>query len=340
MNTATSFLAVSTFVVGAIFAVACAAAEDSDTATPPYAYGGSASGSGGIGEFPSGGATSGGSGGSIAIDAGNDALVDAESCVPPDFLMVVDRTLSMHRKPDGQAAENTPAGKAQSKWYLALGAVQWLADHADDSIRFGLELFPRDPGVGCVTLEQRILGQKATNPLCEAGEVLVPPQLGAAGQIDAAVDPETTKLCYSTPVGAALGTARDTLLAIHEPEREQYALLVTDGQDSCDDELMLQSAHALAATGVRLLVVGFDALAGTGVSKHNLNHLACAGRTAQGFPGTCVDDGAGNFTAQNPDGPVLYYVAQTGALLDQVLSGVAEDVCCNCGEIPVRTPPA
>jgi len=77
-------------------------------------------------------------------------------------------------------------------------------------------------------------------------------------------------------------------------------------------------------------VIGFDATAGTGVSKTTLNNLACAGRTAIGFPAPCTDDGAGNFTATNPDGEVLYLLAESGAALSQALSSIAGDVCCGC----------
>jgi hypothetical protein len=77
-------------------------------------------------------------------------------------------------------------------------------------------------------------------------------------------------------------------------------------------------------------VIGFDATAGSGVSKSTLNNIACAGKTAKGFPAPCTDDGAGNFTATTPDGEVLYLFAQSGEELTQALSSVAGSVCCNC----------
>jgi len=255
---------------------------------------------------------------------------DAENCEPPDMLIVLDRTMSMHRKPDGDPPPNDAAGHQLSKWYLAITSIEAVTATLDQTIRFGLELFPRDPGGDvCVTLTERIDGTTATNPTCEAGEILVPPDIGTGGEIASDLDPETTRLCTSTPIGAGLGTAATELASVANPIREQYALLLTDGQDTCDEPLSLSNAQALAAAGVNLYVIGFDG-SGSGVDNGHLNDLACAGRTAPGFPAPCTDDGLGNYTATNRDGPALYFLAEDATQLEESLEEVAGEICCNC----------
>ncbi len=257
---------------------------------------------------------------------------DAENCEPPDMLIVLDRTMSMHRKPDGTVPANTADGHKLSKWYLAITSLEAATAELDQTIRFGLELFPRDPGGGaCVTLTQRIDGITATNTACEAGEVLVQPDIGTSAAIAADLDPETTLLCTSTPIGAGLGTAATELADLADPIRAQYALLLTDGQDTCSEPLSLGNAQALAAAGVNLYVIGFDG-SGSGVDNAHLNDLACAGQTAPGFPAPCTDDGSGNYTATNPDGAPLYFLAEDDTELVDVLTQVAGEICCNCIE--------
>src|SRR6185436_13017075 len=127
-----------------------------------------------------------GSGGGLAVGAGGTSGTGNGSgggaCEPPDLLIVLDRTMSMHKRPDGSIPPDTAAGHAESKWYLAVNAVEQVsAAPADNGLRFGLELFPRDPGGGvCVTLSQKIQGLSATNPSCEQGEVVVVPALAQA----------------------------------------------------------------------------------------------------------------------------------------------------------------
>ena len=53
------------------------------------------------------------------------------------------------------------------------------------------------------------MSKPATNPACEAGEIVVPPALGTGGAIQSALDPATTPLCITTPTGQGLFTAAD-----------------------------------------------------------------------------------------------------------------------------------
>src|ERR1700690_21737 len=73
---------------------------------------------------------------------------DSSACDPPDMLVVLDHTDSMEQTPNGSNPPNTDAGHATSKWVLACDAVKAVtAPPADQTLRFGLELFPLDPDV-------------------------------------------------------------------------------------------------------------------------------------------------------------------------------------------------
>ena len=271
-----------------------------------------------------------GSDGSTAAptDANGSRDGSTNGCAPPDMLIVLDRTMSMHRRPDSTVPSDTPAGHRESKWYLAINAIEGLTAELDDTIRFGLELFPRDGG-GCVTLSQRIQGTTATNAECEAGEVLVPPNVATSAAIDGALDVETTVLCSSTPIGAGLVTAKTALEGLRIDGREQYVILITDGQDTCDETIPLLTVQGLAAAGIRTHVIGFDA-SGGGIDRAMLNNLACAGQSAAGFPGPCIDDGAGGYRASDPRGADLFLTANDADTLTAALEGVAGGVCCGC----------
>jgi len=314
----------------ALAAYGCDSDSDSSSTTTSSGTGGTAG---------AGGSSSSGVGGDGGWNTSSSSgSGGGENCVPPDLLIVLDRTMSMHRQPDGTPAEGTPAGKQLSKWSIAIDAIETSTAMFEGGMRFGLELFPLDPGPSgggeqCVTLDERINGITATNPQCQEGEVLVPTAVNSAAAIDAAIDPDTTLLCRSTPIGAGLTTAKDELAAtaLGDPEdRDQFALLITDGQDTCDQDLPLSEVQAMAAAGVKTFVVGFDASQGTGVDAAQLNDLACAGLTAEGFPNPCLDDGMGNYT-WDPNGPAtVYIVAEDGTDLQNALAAIAAQVCCDC----------
>lgn len=262
-----------------------------------------------------------GGGGGNAADANDD-------CEAPDMLLLIDRTMSMHRDPEGVPPENTPEGKASSKWSIAVNSIEGVTGALDDGIRFGLALFPLDPGgTICVTLEERITGTTATNDQCQQGEVLVSPAIGSGDAIADAIDVDETRLCRSTPIGAGLETARDALASIQSTERKQFAVLLTDGEDTCDETLALATVHQMADAEVKSYIIGFG---GAGVDNGLLNDLACAGQTAAGFPAPCTADGAGHYTATDRDGAPLYQLAENATQLTETLENFAGEVCCNC----------
>ena len=271
--------------------------------------------------------------GSQAPDAsaptGGDAAVAA--CEAPDVLVLLDRTVSMAERPDGTFPPNTDAGHTETKWYMAIQAVESLSRELETTVGFGLALFPRAPAEGtCITLAQRLTGQKAQNPQCEAGEVLVAPAVTAASAIDTMLDPETTRLCTSTPIGAGLATARTELAARRVATRPQYVLFVGDGADTCDSPLALSNTDALAREGVKTFVVAFDDGAPAGLDRGLLNDMACAGQASPGFPDGCVANATGGYRAIDRSGPDLFLSASNATQLSAALAQIAESVCCGC----------
>ncbi|HEX3344341.1 MAG TPA: vWA domain-containing protein, partial [Polyangiaceae bacterium] len=289
----------------------------------------------------------GGSGDGAAGDGtigslGDGALPEgAAGCTPPDVLIVLDHTDSMSDTPTGAKPANTPAGQAQTKWVLATQAVKAaVAPPLDQKVAYGLELFPLDPqtvdagaGMGaCKTLSQLLAGGASTNTSCEAAEVLVPPATSTGATITGILDPTTLRLCVSTPIALALGTAQTELASIAQAGVGKYVLLVTDGAETCKGDVVA-AAQKLAAGGVKTFVVGFGAAdAGSaGVDKALLDQVACAGMTAIGFPAPCTQTVSG-YTATSTTGAPIFYLAEDGASLQTALHSITSSVCCGCAQ--------
>jgi hypothetical protein len=276
------------------------------------------------------GADGGGSGGLPSIDA-STGDGGSSACMPPDVLIVMDRSSSMTQAPDGTDVADTPAGHAESKWAIAIAALEAATAAYSDAVRFGLVLLPRDPGaLACVTLSDVLGGRTATNVKCEEADLLVEPALSTAAAIASALDPETTRMCNSTPIGKAFERAGETLAKTGNPANRQFVVLITDGQDSCDEGLMVSEAQKLAKTGASIYAIGFDASAGAGIDVSQLNDVACAGRTAQDFTANCKDDGAGNYVARLSGAPPFFMRAEDGQAIVAAIDGISKSVCCDC----------
>jgi hypothetical protein len=315
-----------TFATVAVSVATFAACGSSDA--PPGFADGSDAGDG----IDTGSSTSGfGDSGAVGADA-------TTTCVAPDMLIALDRTLTMHFAADGTEVTDDVPGHARTKWSQAIdGIKQFTAAPLDQGIRFGLELWPKkEPG--CITLGQRIKGMGATNAACEDGEILVDTDLGSGLKITAALDPETTPICTSTPTGAALLSARTYLQARQSAGKKQFIALVTDGADwsfSCPTPDPLTVVDQLTASGISTIIVGFssEATLSNGVGGGFLNDMACAGGTAKDFATSCTKNASGLYRANNPDaGPsnTLFYVATNTAELTTNLQGFAKTVCCDC----------
>ena len=274
------------------------------------------------------GPTSGSSGVVFDLGASPDAGMP-DDCEPPDVVIVLDRSQSMHRLPDGETPPDNAAGHMMSRWWLAIEALEAFAVVFENGLRIGLTLFPRDPGMGCVDLATRIGGTNASNDGCMgmATEQLLAPALGAAAPLDAALDPLGTLLCNQTPIDKAIAEITPVLMAAAVPEREQFVILVSDGGESCDGMPTIRVQELVAATGAKLYVVAFGNSFLTD-DHGTLNDMACAGQTAVGFPAPCVADGMGNYVAADPAGATLYIVAEDGMSLTEAFNEIAGDLCC------------
>lgn len=204
----------------------------------------------------------------------------------------------------------------------------------DKDLRFGLELWPRDPGGGqCITLEERIKdSKKSSNPSCEVGEILIPPGLATGATIKAAIDPLSTPLCGSTPTGTALLTASDWLVANAVPGRKQYIVLVTDGADwdiTCPDPSPFLATQKLAAAGIQTYVVGFFGLEAQAGAVKFMNDMACAGQTAKDFAQNCVQMGSG-YQAKDPNLQTPLYLQAGDNELPATLTAIADEILQFC----------
>ena len=275
-----------------------------------------------------------GNGGDDTGGSGFDVPPETDTgngCDPPDMLIVLDRTDSMSRTPSGAKPANTAAGRATSKWFLAVDAVDKVTAAVDTTVRFGLELFPQDPGGGkCVTEKQLLGGTPSTNPSCQPGEVVIEPALSTGSAIAAAIPPETTTLCVSTPIGAALQTASTELAKVKAASRTQFVVFVSDGGDTCGSKVdPLMVTDGLFAAGVGTYIISFDATSGGGgINMKLLNDMACAGGTAN--PATSCSPAPKSRALSSVTTP-LYFTATDETELTDKLKHAVGDVCCSCG---------
>ena len=170
------------------------------------------------------------------------AMAQGKLCGDPSLMLIVlDRSGSMSGSP----------------WTTAKAAVQNLLNAYSGPVWFGLMVFPAYPsGASC-----------------------------GGGTVNVAVGQNTKSTIFTTlaavsptgltPMGASLGSAR-TYLSSLATKQKKYALLITDGYESCSGA-PLTEVKSLAAAGIKTFVVGF----GSGVNTTVLNNMAIAGGTAQ-----------------------------------------------------------
>jgi len=315
-------------VVAAFFVTACSAASPSFE------------GDGGSTPYPDGDGGSFGFGDASLHETG--PIGDGAACDPPDMMIVLDRSDSMKASPSGgtcRQANQTcssgaqccsgvctshkcigsgDAGVSASKWTLAVAAVDLITQApTDQTMRFGLELLPDVP---CVSVQ----GQG----MCGSG--VVETELGLGNGAAIASTLQTTQLELGTPIGGALHVAQTKLASVKVSNRKQYAMLVTDGGETCSVDGPLPVVQSLAASGIDTFVIGF----GSAVDASLLNDLACAGMTAKNFSSSCMQS-SGGYVASVPSTTHVYYDASDGPALQTALATITNGVCCGCN-VPVN----
>jgi hypothetical protein len=211
--------------------------------------------------------------------------------VPPNLLIVLDRSCTMKGEIDGK-----------SKWELAVGALDGLVGAYAGKLRFGLTLFP-----------------DSVDPKCEQAKFLLPPKNGNEAAIQALLTAGLDASDKSHPGSPCVTNGAQTMKqASTEPSladktRKSYFVLVTDGltQQVCDltgaPEGTVKILENLAQKqGVPTYVIGF----GSGqIDKAELNNFAVAG----GVP-----------TSDPADPSFKYYRAENGAALQAALTVIAQ----------------
>lgn len=167
---------------------------------------------------------------------------EAES-VPPNVLIMLDKSGSMDRSIG-----------SDTKWNIAVQAIETLVADFGDQIRFGLVVYPEGRS-------------------CDPGNVVVEIGDGTASDIVTAL--ANTRPVGSTPIGASL----EAMLGydgLKDPMRQNFVLMITDGEEQCrgDGESAVEALRALDPE-VKTFVVGF----GSGVDASELNAMAVAGGT-------------------------------------------------------------
>ena len=186
--------------------------------------------------------------------------VAAAEVIPPNMLIVLDRSCSMR---------NTVAGK--SKWEIAVAALKTLTTSYKDKIRFGLTLFPDKEGDSCT----------------QANKIPIPVGVGKEAGIQSmltmALDSKDA-LYPSGPCVTNIDTAMDQARgepAFSDASRQGFALLVTDGAQAGCNQAGGDNGTAMIINdlrmkkGVRTFVIGF----GGAVDEKSLNDFAMAGGT-------------------------------------------------------------
>jgi hypothetical protein len=123
--------------------------------------------------------------------------------LPPDLLIVLDRSGSM---------ADAPSGGGGSKWSQVGSAINTTVSQLQGQIAWGLETFPSDMDCG-------------TSSMLD-----VPVGLMSAAAINSAISGKMPG--GNTPTRAAIGTAAAYLNALSDG-RPKYILLATDGEPNC-----------------------------------------------------------------------------------------------------------
>lgn len=194
---------------------------------------------------------------------------------PPNVLILLDRSCSMRRTVDGPFAIE---GDGTSKWEIAVGALRGLTARYPTQVRWGIISLPRN---GNASEDVSCTG----SPVC-GGSVACPqvaPGPGTAPSIDAEVAgispfPSCANGTQSmiTPIYGGL-QASLAVSQLHDATRDNFVLLVTDGQESCNTTEVVPGVTALRTAGIRTAVVGFGTAGSGGVDPAQLDAMAMAG---------------------------------------------------------------
>lgn len=232
--------------------------------------------------------------------AAGQPLAEGASC--PNVGIVLDRSASMNLAPDGNAA----TAQNPSRWSIAVDAVNNIVGTNDGKFPMGLVFFPLRGTTMCET----------------RNSFDIPIGYGKKSEITSAL--AGTSPGGNTPTaGAIRGAITDP--ALQATNREQYLILITDGQPCCATactDYDVQRVEAVKAVeeafghkpAIRTFVVGFGQLNPQFTAA--LNEMADAG----GKPASTT-------------GAIRFYQADSAASLNQALDSIIKTVVQGGGDV-------
>ena len=197
---------------------------------------------------------------------GCNGQVLTATVVAPNVVIAVDRS-------DSMVTNNVPGtNPTASRWTVAKRTLQSLTAMYNDTIRFGLVLWP---GVsqGCNTNNDH---------MCQGIDVAVNVGPMTATPIANYINSNNTGTCMlTTPIANSL-TQLDTYAGFNDPTRANYLVLMTDGQENCAQNVDTDPVTATMALRnhnpeIRTFAVGF----GGDVNATLLSNIATQGGTAR-----------------------------------------------------------
>jgi hypothetical protein len=209
--------------------------------------------------------------------------------VPPNLLLVLDRSCSM---------KQVPSGSVKTKWALTVDAVNQLVGAYNADVRFGLTVFPDISGGNCTQ-------ETFAYPVADNNGPSISSLLTSSTQTADALYPDGP--CVTNIDTALIQAAADP--ALTDQTRKSYLMLITDGaQSSCNAGGGDAGSEAAVKQlfddrGIKTFVVGF----GGAVDGAELDKLATLGGAA---------------LAATPK----YYKAETATELDMAMQAIADQV--------------
>ena len=260
---------------------------------------------GGRGDLMSSG-TGTGQGGPSA-DANCGASMYGLEMLPPDMLIVFDRSSSMNDQNNNTSCLGVTG--CQSKWSQMTPALNQVVSQTARTVRWGLTYFPSGASFGGCTVDSTVSVAVGDN---------------SAAAIMTSIAGTTPN--GLTPTAAAITAAGNYLANVADPN-PKYILLATDGQPNCatggtltdDTAGAVQAVTDVKSKGVGVFVVGIST-SGTAADTV-LNKLAVAG----GYPVA---------------GATSYYPVRNTAELVSALGMITSKIASGCSFPLGKVPPA
>lgn len=196
---------------------------------------------------------------------GCDALEAAIAPIPPNLLLVLDRSCSMTQG----------AGNGMTKWKAAVDAIVAMTTVHAGKLRFGLSVFP-----------------DIVAPSCSQDAIVIPPGENNEAAIQAFLTSALAQNDPYFPDGPCV-TNIDTAIEqasvapeLKDPTRDNYVVLLTDGAQSSNcadaggDAGTTMLLGQMFAAGLPTYVIGF----GNGVDAQALTAFANAGGVPNATP--------------------------------------------------------